>query len=513
MTVAAETVLCETALHPTTTLPMSIDLTLPMSIDLTELGASPSASPDATPEEHEAPPIRFDRQPASLQALALVRHLVGMIDDYERSQGSRQRARSVKAQAELVRTVGSFAGDLVAAVDLGERPPVPCPKDRNAFTNLPVNYRAFRATYETFVARGLITVAANGWWRKSPFGGRGGGRGETERVRPTEAFVSLVRDHGIAHGTAGQHFPRRAKPAPLGLRSGSVWVYGEKLRGQQMAVPRGDLVARQLAAEIRELNDFATGFTLGSRRKSSTSEEVRGANGDGSPVEFSGWTRIFNEGKRDGYGWDRGGRLYAKPENSYQSLSKEERLRLTIDGKPVVEIDICASHLSLVYALRGISPGERFRRLAADGRTWSAIDPYAIGDLPRPVVKAWITATLGAGKPPKRWPKDAAKDLRESEGIDTRAYSVAAVQAAVLQEHSVLADLEGISWATLQFLESRAIVGAMLRLKREHGIPALPVHDSLIVPRAAGEVAKGVLVDELRAVTGHEPIPPKIASG
>jgi len=41
-----------------------------------------------------------------------------------------------------------------------------------------------------------------------------------------------------------------------------------------------------------------------------------------------------------------GGRLYSHA-GSYQSLSQEKRLKLKIDGEPVTEIDIKASHLSL----------------------------------------------------------------------------------------------------------------------------------------------------------------------
>jgi hypothetical protein len=37
----------------------------------------------------------------------------------------------------------------------------------------------------------------------------------------------------------------------------------------------------------------------------------------------------------------------------------------------------------------------------------------------------------------------------------------------------------------LMYYESEALVGSMLALKREHGIPSLGVHDSLIVPASA----------------------------
>jgi hypothetical protein len=45
----------------------------------------------------------------------------------------------------------------------------------------------------------------------------------------------------------------------------------------------------------------------------------------------------------------------------------------------------------------------------------------------------------------------------------------------------------------------------MLILMKEHGIPSMPVHDSLIVPRHRMDVALKVLKDRFRAETGMLP--------
>ena len=76
---------------------------------------------------------------------------------------------------------------------------------------------------------------------------------------------------------------------------------------------------------------------------------------------------------------------------------------------------------------------------------------------------------------------------------------------AILNRHPVLRISTGISWAKLQFIESQAIVATMLRLKRDHDIPALPVHDSLIVPRSAYHVA-----DFLMEKRSESPSPAKV---
>jgi hypothetical protein len=54
------------------------------------------------------------------------------------------------------------------------------------------------------------------------------------------------------------------------------------------------------------------------------------------------------------------------------------------------------------------------------------------------------------------------------------------------------------------FLESCAMVGAMLALKRDHDIPSLAVHDSLIVAASKSALAIQVLKSQFMEVTGKE---------
>jgi hypothetical protein len=63
-----------------------------------------------------------------------------------------------------------------------------------------------------------------------------------------------------------------------------------------------------------------------------------------------GYRRIFNCGDQEGFDWNKGGRLYSQGEDSYQRLHKDERLKMLIDGQPVVEIDVTASFLTILHA-------------------------------------------------------------------------------------------------------------------------------------------------------------------
>ena len=61
-----------------------------------------------------------------------------------------------------------------------------------------------------------------------------------------------------------------------------------------------------------------------------------------------------------------------------------------------------------------------------------------------------------------------------------------------------------MSWADLMYLESEAIVRTMLALI-DKGVPSMPVHDSLIVPRSAGHLTAELLKSNYQALTGSVP--------
>lgn len=48
-------------------------------------------------------------------------------------------------------------------------------------------------------------------------------------------------------------------------------------------------------------------------------------------------------------------------------------------------------------------------------------------------------------------------------------------------------------WADLMWFEGNVMLFTMQELKREHQIPSLSVHDSLIVPASNAETARAVL--------------------
>jgi hypothetical protein len=164
----------------------------------------------------------------------------------------------------------------------------------------------------------------------------------------------------------------------------------------------------------------------------------------------------------------------------------------------VIEIDMRASQLRLFYALidQPLPPG-------------LADDPYAIGGLDRDPIKLVVTQALGKAQArSRRWSGSASADYRKDhpDRALSADYKFKVYQEAVLAAHPALERLgsPGVPQALdLQFIESEIIRLGMETLMHM-GVPSLPVHDSLIVPEDAVDVASEVLEEAFTVVVEKE---------
>jgi hypothetical protein len=78
----------------------------------------------------------------------------------------------------------------------------------------------------------------------------------------------------------------------------------------------------------------------------------------------------------------------------------------------------------------------------------------------------------------------------------------------MLETFPALRKLERLreAWARLQYREGQAVMGTMLALMREHGIPSLSMYDGIIVPKSKADLAKATLKQVFKEVVGVEPI-------
>jgi hypothetical protein len=138
-------------------------------------------------------------------------------------------------------------------------------------------------------------------------------------------------------------------------------------------------------------------------------------------------------------------------------------------------------------------------------------DPYDIPGVPRSVAKIWTTITLGNDDFHRKWPDRAKRRYTKDSEIGpvdlARSYPFKKMQKAILAHLPLLKDWpkSPVRWGELQFLESQAVVGAVHRLAMEWKIPALPLHDAVIVPVSKAETAKQVLSDSFLRHVGVRP--------
>ncbi|MBU0584030.1 MAG: hypothetical protein KKB66_16050 [Alphaproteobacteria bacterium] len=176
------------------------------------------------------------------------------------------------------------------------------------------------------------------------------------------------------------------------------------------------------------------------------------------------------------------GRLYG---GFWQSLPKARRGGLTINGEPIADLDFASMFPRLCYARVGAIPPEG--------------DLYAIPGLEghRAAVKAGLSALLSSGSEMARLPSDVKAAL-------PAGWTAKRLRDAVAVKHPALMPLFGKDIGLdLMHYESCIMVAVLLRLA-SLGIPGLPMHDGLMVPRSFATRAKRAMEFLVVQMTGTQ---------
>lgn len=348
------------------------------------------------------------------------------------------------------------------------------------FTGLPVSYRAFDDAWKWLQAEGWIrevygaTFQATNMFDGTPLKEA---KRKAARWEATDKPFSFVEAQGFKPEDAAKHFAERLPRDVIELRETSKIIESYRIKGRRLKFPETPK-AKALADTVHEINRFLAEQDLGG-------------------LPFLGFKRIFFRlPNAKGFGWKHGGRLYSFGDGHFQGMSKEDRLKIEINGEPVVELDVKASHLTIYCGLTGEG--------ASLGR-----DPYKITGLPRELVKAWVVKAFGTGDLPKKYPQYAYADYKAAHpGKELgKDHPIHQVEAAIVKRYPTLKKLPSTKWNSLalEFYESEAVIGTMLELSRA-GIPSLPVHDSLVVSKSAKSKAKALLERQYKGLCGIKPL-------
>lgn len=409
------------------------------------------------------------------QAIQLEEELYHITLAVEEKRQPRKRKRSRKNALALRKTISAFAADLLYH-SMNKDALGFCFRSQNRadFSETAASSRNFELVKEMWLAENLIEQA-KGYVTLDKFeDGFVEGRAWATRYRATTKLISIASACEVQSLNIEDHYEEIKKPEKLVELRATKKGKGEGA-GKSIKLDRTDQRVRFISDVVYEVNEALRG----TRFNLSPHPKVR---------------RIFNNGDQPSFDWDQGGRLYALGSNNFQQMSSEERRGILIDGEKNVEVDIKSSHLTLAYGLARIPLPEG--------------DLYAIESLPREVVKGLVTAFLGKGCRPTRWPKTLSQDYMQYYGSSVAsAFKLSESVDLVLEAHPFLGELESIGLNTyrLQFIESEIVIGSMLELLREHNVISLPIHDCLLVKEKDSQITKSILESKFFEIVGIRP--------
>jgi len=248
----------------------------------------------------------------------LVRSVFARFAHWQRNTGKRVRKYGEKTGKTYHEAIERFAGDLLRAkADTRTSGRIFHPTGATTFDNVPVGYDVFMMMLDGLAALGLVGFT----------------KGSIDNRRATtfwatEKLVDLAADYDVRLENIRTHFKPEPPHNPLVMRGRGERRGNRKIRGPIIKKPKRDETVERMEAELRELNAFLADC------------EIIGG-------EHEGYTRNFN------ISWKKGGRLYSIGGGYQQMSPPEKRLEMTINGEAVAEIDIRASHLTIIHAKLG----------------------------------------------------------------------------------------------------------------------------------------------------------------
>lgn len=406
---------------------------------------------------------------------ALVRDAQGIIESREERSRKRrpedQRTFERCVEAIVVNLVVSALTTVLARVCEGELAAIGVPLKKDHADWRPGRYSHHGLKQETFrklldaMDGEFLTLNCSGW------------RGVSSSIVPSPEFAATVESYGVLASDVGS------------LEEGeTIWLTLKHGKGERELIDYED--SSQTHAMREELD--ALNHWLGD-----ASIELA-PNGLSPPVLVSRrrLSRRFilpnADHPRD---FAYGGRLYG---GFWEQLPRDARReRLRINGERIAEADCSSMFLRLASAL--------------GGEEINTPDPYSaltgLSDCcSRGVIKSAVSSLLF--KPSlKRWPKEIAEQLPES--VTPRVFRQALLQAFPSLGHCFECQSNEVAIGFRLFrLESDILLRA-LGLLRVDGVVALPLHDAVLIPESAADLARERLEQAAMEVAGVR-IPVKV---
>jgi hypothetical protein len=319
-------------------------------------------------------------------------------------------------------------------------------------------------------------------------------RGEVTSMAASAWFAGKVREAGVELSDFGRD--EAEEVVILSRNSTEVDASGERVLSREPINYMDGALTNALRREVQDINAFLAAADIAFIDD--------GVEPRIDPFERTMRRRFLVTDPAEAGEWrfDRGGRLYG---GFWQNLKKHRRGQIRINGEPVVVLDYSSMFTRLAYAhLDGTPP---------DG------DLYAIPNLEgyRSGVKLAMNCFLfDAGSRRRTWPTgmgvgvgDDAEAVTDPSSpaaqFDHRlpaGWGVAVTKKAILRRHPQLKAAWGRRLGyELMFRESSILIEVLKELAAS-GVPALPLHDGLLVAGSHRQQAQLVMMEKARLAVG-----------
>jgi hypothetical protein len=296
--------------------------------------------------------------------------------------------------------------------------------------------------------------------------------------------LGLVEEERASPGQRGWQSRFRATPKLIQAFRGASFKY--QLQGLirlkdedgQLIDYRDTDATRRMQREMERINEFLAAFDL----QLNAPDIMRTAHHlivDGAYYRQTtpGLYRVFNRGS-----FSLGGRLYGW----WQSLPKARRRQLLLNGEAVVEPDFEQMHVSMLYAMSG-------QRLEGDA--------YETGEFPREHGKLAFNVALNA-----KTLSGAIAALANKPDWPYSHQETARLLAVLKQRNAPIADYLHADMGIRLMRKDSDITLDVMKACAKAGIPALPIHDSILTPaRYEGRVAEIMEASAARRFNGISP--------
>lgn len=299
------------------------------------------------------------------------------------------------------------------------------------------------------------------------------------RIRTGFRVSKTVKAPSLVEATIGlwKHFPkvtlssfrREQEPEVLILKEGkddddkaALVNYSDSQR------------TRRLRNQVKRLNDHLLKADI---ELASTRSSIRlGKDGEVIATYRRTLRRTFNNKS-----WRQGGRLSG---GFWMTMPRADRFRqIRIGGEPIADVDYQQLFPRLAYArAQAPQPADDLYDVTGDG---TGRDGW----------KLLLNALLFARGSLKRWPRDCSPLL---PGLNLKQ-----AVALLKERHRPIANLfrTGVGFE-LMFMESEMLIAVVTHLF-ENGIPALPLHDAVLVAEPQAKAAKAAMEEIFRLQTGQ----------